>query len=63
MCFSYTLFDEVVLEADRKGLLSHEHFTVDGTMIEAAASLKRFNPGTVIRPGRQTSGVPGSYGL
>ena len=39
-----TLFDEVVLEADRHGLLSDEHFTVDGTLIEAAASLKSFKP-------------------
>ena len=38
------LFGEVVLEADRQGLLSDEHFTVDGTLIEAAASLKSFNP-------------------
>ena len=38
------LFDEVVLEADRWGLLSDEHFTVDGTLIEAAASLKSFKP-------------------
>lgn len=36
------LFDEVVLEADLRGLLSDEHFTVDGTLIEAAASLKSF---------------------
>jgi transposase len=36
------LFDEVVLSADRQGLLSDEHFTVDGTLIEAAASLKSF---------------------
>jgi len=36
------LFDEVVLEADRRDLLSDEHFTVDGTLIEAAASLKSF---------------------
>jgi transposase len=35
-------FDEVVLEADRQGLLSDEHFTVDGTLIEAAASLKSY---------------------
>src|SRR5688572_10081012 len=35
-------FDEVVLAADRLGLLSDEHFTVDGTLIEAAASLKSF---------------------
>lgn len=38
------LFDQVVLEADRRGLLSDEHFTVDGTLIEAAASLKSFKP-------------------
>ena len=38
------LFDEVVLEADQRGLLSDEHFTVDGTLIEAAASLKSFKP-------------------
>ena len=38
------LFDEVVLEADRWGLLSDEHFTVDETLIEAAASLKSFKP-------------------
>ncbi len=38
------LFDEVVLDADRRGLLSDEHFTVDGTLIEAAASLKSFKP-------------------
>ena len=37
-----SLFDEVVLEADRHGMLSDEHFTVDGTLIEAAASLKSF---------------------
>jgi transposase len=35
-------FDEVVLAADRLGLLSDAHFTVDGTLIEAAASLKSF---------------------
>ena len=38
------LFDEVVLAADRRSLLSDEHFTVDGTLIEAAASLKSFKP-------------------
>lgn len=36
------LFDEVVAVADQHGLLSDEHFTVDGTLIEAAASLKSF---------------------
>ncbi|MDP7120579.1 MAG: IS5 family transposase [Arenicellales bacterium] len=37
-----SLLDEVVMEADRHSLLSDEHFTVDGTLIEAAASLKSF---------------------
>ncbi len=38
------LFDTVVGEAHERGLLSDEHFTVDGTLIEAAASLKSFTP-------------------
>jgi hypothetical protein len=38
------LFDEVVAAAQGQGLLSDEHFTVDGTLIEAAASLKSFKP-------------------
>jgi transposase len=37
-------FDQVVLAASRLDLLSDEHFTVDGTLIEAAASLKSFRP-------------------
>jgi transposase len=37
-------FDAVVRQADERGLLSNEHFTVDGTLIEAAASLKSFRP-------------------
>jgi transposase len=39
---SRQFFDEVVVQADRLHLLSDEHFTVDGTLIEAAASLKSF---------------------
>jgi hypothetical protein len=35
-------FDAVVRQANALGLLSDEHFTVDGTLIEAAASLKSF---------------------
>src|SRR5919205_3714935 len=38
------LFDEVVGWAHERRLLSDEHFTVDGTLIEAAASLKSFKP-------------------
>jgi transposase len=41
---SRQFFDEVVLQADGLDLLSDEHFTVDGTLIEAAASLKSFRP-------------------
>ena len=37
-------FDEIVVAASRLDLLSDEHFTVDGTLIEAAASLKSFRP-------------------
>jgi transposase len=37
-------FEAVVRQAHRRGLLSNEHFTVDGTLIEAAASLKSFKP-------------------
>jgi transposase len=35
-------FAEVKAEAQRRGLLSDEHFTVDGTMLEAWASFKSF---------------------
>lgn len=38
------VFDEVVAEAHERDLLSDEHFTVDGSLIEAAASLKSFKP-------------------
>jgi len=37
-------FAAVVRQADKRRLLSDEHFTVDGTLIEAAASLKSFQP-------------------
>ena len=37
-----SLFDQVVVDADRQKLLSDEHFSVDGTLIEAAASIKSF---------------------
>ena len=35
-------FDAVVAQARTAGLLSDEHFTVDGTLLEAWASLKSF---------------------
>ncbi len=36
------LFDELVSEAYERGLLSDEHFTVDGTLIEANPSALKF---------------------
>lgn len=37
-------FEAIVKEASKAGLTSDEHFTVDGTLIEAWASLKSFRP-------------------
>ena len=37
-------FERWCARLERLGLLSDEHFTVDGTLIEAAASLKSFGP-------------------
>ena len=37
-------FAEVLRLADRQGLLSKEHFSVDGTLIQAWASQKSFRP-------------------
>ncbi len=37
-----TLFEEVACEADRLGLISSGCFSVDGTLMEAAASIKSY---------------------
>ena len=37
-------FGEVVEEAGAQGLVSREHFSVDGTLIDACASMKSFRP-------------------
>src|SRR5678810_83732 len=37
-------FDDVLIHADAARLLSDEHFTVDGTLLEAWASQKSFRP-------------------
>jgi hypothetical protein len=37
-------FEAVLIHADTARLLSHEHFTVDGTLLEAWASHKSFKP-------------------
>src|SRR5437879_12961893 len=52
-------FDRVVAQARERGLLSAEHFTVDGTLVEAWASLKSFKrkdapPGPPDDPGNPT---------
>ncbi|MEQ9318695.1 MAG: IS5 family transposase [Polyangiaceae bacterium] len=41
---SRLFFERVVAQATKARLMSSEHFTVDGTLIEAAASLKSFRP-------------------
>jgi transposase len=41
---SRAFFAEVVAEARRRRLLSADHFTVDGTLLEAWASLKSYRP-------------------
>ena len=38
------LFDAIKKQAYAKQLLSRDHFTVDGTLLEASASLKSFKP-------------------
>lgn len=37
-------FSEIIKQAEAAKFLSREHFSVDGTLIEAAASLKSFRP-------------------
>jgi hypothetical protein len=37
-------FEAVLIHADTKALLSHEHFIVDGTLLEAWASHNSFRP-------------------
>ena len=41
---SQQLLEAVVAQAAERGLLSEEHFTVDGTILEAWASRKSFVP-------------------
>lgn len=50
--------DQVTQLADRHTLLSHEHFTVDGTLLEAWASHKSFQP--VDGPPPPSDGDPGN---
>jgi len=41
---AHRFFAAVVAEAERRKLMSNQHFTVDGTLLEAWASLKSFRP-------------------
>lgn len=54
-------FDAVVTAARKAKLLSDEHFTVDGTLIEAWASLKSFKPKD--EPPSDTGGGGSSDGM
>lgn len=53
---SREFFDAVVVQADRLHLLSDEHFSVDSTLIEAAASLKSFRPTDELPPPKRPDG-------
>jgi len=53
-------FDAVVKQARSSGWMSEEHFTVDGTLIEAWASLKSFRPKGEDSDDRPTDGDPGN---
>lgn len=53
-------FDAVVGQARKAGLMSDDHFTVDGTLIEAWASLKSFRPKGEESSDRPTDGDPGN---
>jgi transposase len=53
-------FDAVVKQAREAKLMSDDHFTVDGTLIEAWASLKSFRPKGEDRSGDKDQGDPGN---
>lgn len=53
-------FDAVVHRARKASLMSDDHFTVDGSLIEAWASLKSFRPKGEDPSDRPTDGDPGN---
>src|SRR5262244_1639494 len=53
-------FDAMVRQAREAKLMSDDHFTVDGTLIEAWASLKSFRPKGEDRSGDKDQGDPGN---
>jgi transposase len=52
--------DAVMNQAREKNLISEDHFSVDGTLIEAWASLKSFRPKGEDQPGDKNQGDPGN---
>jgi transposase len=52
---AHRFFAQVLSQAEGAGLLSKEHFSVDGTLIEALASLKSYRP-------KDEDGPPGGGG-
>jgi transposase len=53
-------FDAVINQAREANLISEDHFSVDGTLIEAWASLKSFRPKGEDRPRDKDQGDPGN---
>jgi transposase len=53
-------FDAVMNQARQANLISEDHFSVDGTLIEAWASLKSFRPKGEDRPRDKGQGDPGN---
>lgn len=53
-------FDAVMNQAREANLISEDHFSVDGTLIEAWASLKSFRPKDQDQPGDKDQGDPGN---
>src|SRR5512137_769741 len=53
-------FDAVVKEARTRNLMSDDHYTVDGTLIEAWASMKSFRPKGESPSDRPTDGDRGN---
>jgi transposase len=49
-------FAAVLAQARKRGWLSDDHFTVDGTLLTAWASQKSFQPKKAQRPGRRAKG-------
>lgn len=54
-------FEAVLIHADRERLLSDDHFTVDGTLLEAWASQKSFRPRDPEPPGAAGEPPPENF--